>query len=115
MPRVDITVNGRPYPVACGSGEEQRVRDLAAYVDRKMNQVGGSGGGSEAHRLVLASILMADELHDMKSKIDSMSGNPDAAPAIGMTDEDEDLLCGAVEHLIERLNSLANRIETVEA
>lgn len=114
MPRVDITVNGRPYPVACGTGEEQRVRDLAAYVDRKMSQVGGSGGGSEAHRLVLASILLADELHEIKAKLAQHSGEAGDID-ISSAADDEDVLVGAVEHLIERLNSLTGRIETSEA
>ena len=37
MPQVSITIANRTYELACGEGEEDRVHELAAYVDEKMD------------------------------------------------------------------------------
>ena len=36
MPQVSINIANRTYELACGEGEEQRVQELASYVDDKV-------------------------------------------------------------------------------
>ena len=36
MPQVSISIANRTYELACGDGEEERVQELAAYVDEKV-------------------------------------------------------------------------------
>ena len=36
MPQVSIQIANRIYELACGDGEEARVRELGAYVDDKI-------------------------------------------------------------------------------
>ena len=36
MPEVSVQIANRDYELACGDGEEERVQELAAYVDEKI-------------------------------------------------------------------------------
>ena len=36
MPEVSVQIANRSYELACGDGEEERVQELAAYVDEKV-------------------------------------------------------------------------------
>jgi cell division protein ZapA len=96
--RVEIAINGRTYTVACDEGQEDRVRELGAYVDEKLKSLGG-GGASEAQLLVLTSLVLADEL------IEQRQGN-------GALDSDEErVLLGAIEHLTRRVEAIAARLD----
>ena len=37
MPQVSINIANRTYELACGEGEQDRVHELAAYVDEKIS------------------------------------------------------------------------------
>jgi len=39
MPLVNAMVNGRAYTIACDEGEEEHLRELAAYVDGKVREL----------------------------------------------------------------------------
>ena len=39
MPQVSVQIANRTYELACGAGEEQRVQELAAYVDEKLGDL----------------------------------------------------------------------------
>lgn len=70
MPEVTVRINGRPYELACGEGEEGRLRDMAEYVDAKIASIrDASGGRSDGQLLILASILIADELFDERKRL----------------------------------------------
>ncbi len=42
--RVDISLGGRHYPIACDDGQEDRVRRIAAYIDKKITTMGSLAG-----------------------------------------------------------------------
>lgn len=59
---VKVTIFGREYPVATGSGANP-VGEVAAYVDGKMHEISGEAEGLPSGRVaVLASLNIADEL-----------------------------------------------------
>ena len=63
MPMIEVSVNGRRHSVQCGDGEEARVRQLAAYVDRRVSDLArGQTQLGDARLLLMASLLVADEL-----------------------------------------------------
>ena len=65
MATVAITINGRKYTVNCDDGNEDHVCRLANYVDGKVSELAESlGRVAEAQSLVMASLLVADELSD---------------------------------------------------
>ena len=54
MPEVAISINGRKFNITCDTGQEQRVTDLAYYIDTKVKEMAQIGAGTnESHLLVL--------------------------------------------------------------
>lgn len=93
MSDITLTVNGRNYEVRCDDGQEPHVRALAGDVDRRVGLLTRSLGPArdqvdEARLLLLAALLIADELH--------------RAPT-----------GDALDRLAAEVNALAARIETV--
>jgi cell division protein ZapA len=106
LPTVDISINGRLYGVACDEGQEPRIRDLAASVDARVRQLVGGRPSTvgESHVLVLASLMLADELDEAKTTLAAQAEPPGA-------EDDEEVLVAAVEHLAERISSIADRLD----
>ena len=71
MSQVEITINGRQYRVSCEDGQEEHLTELAKYFDGKMHglieEVGQIGDTS---LMVMAGLLIADELSDAKQELD---------------------------------------------
>ena len=72
MAQVDVSVNGQSYRIACEDGQEDRLVDLATMVDEKVldlvNQIGQVGS---TRLLVMAALIIADELVDLKNEAGS--------------------------------------------
>jgi cell division protein ZapA len=101
MASVDIEIAGRRYNVACRDGEEAHLRSVAAIVDQKAQDAAQALGSlAEARQLLFASLLLADELKELRA-----GGGAAASPA-------EDAELGeSLERLAERMESLAQRLE----
>ena len=102
MATVDVEIASRTYPVACRDGEEAHLRSLAALVDRKARDAAGAlGNMGETRQLLFASLLLADDLKDAHGgTLPVMEPEPD--PAVG----------DALERLAERMEMLAERLES---
>lgn len=111
MAEVNLTINGRNYGISCDDGQEQRVMDLGAYVDEKIRSMAKAGAANtELHLLVLTSILMADEIFDLREQI--ASGEPGAPAAQnGGIDPDDPVLTQTIDELAERINAIADRLQ----
>jgi len=89
MAQVTVTVNGRPYQVGCEDGEEDHVRELAQFVDSHVqNLVREVGQVGEARLLLMAAMLVADELatayqdrDGLKTELDAAAGRIDQLAA----------------------------------
>lgn len=105
MPQVSITINGRAYPVACDEGEEERIRELARVIDGKVagfaRQVGQAG---EARLLVLAALVLADELAEASSGAHR--------PGHEHIPSDNAALANNVSRLAQRIEAVAARLES---
>jgi cell division protein ZapA len=105
MPQVSITINGRAYPVACNEGEEERIRELARGIDERVagfaRQVGQAG---EARLLVLAALVMADELAEANETVRRMGTDQPAAA--------HSAVAGNVSRLAQRIEAVAARLES---
>jgi len=65
MPLVNVMVNARAYTVACDEGEEGHLRELAKLLDARVRQLVESVGQvGDARLLLMAGLLIADELHE---------------------------------------------------
>ena len=108
MPMLEVSFNGRPYNVQCGEGEEVRLKRLAQYVDARVRELsGGQGQIGDAKLLVLASLLIADELDDALAEIKRLHGrDPVDNEAVELEQS------RAIERIAERLEQLAVTLET---
>ena len=117
MPKVDVSINGRSYAVACDEGQQDRVRELAGMVDSRVKQLVGPGpvgGIGETQILVLAGLMLADELSETRAaqvaQGQGSQGKPAAAAQPTLSAEDEELLVAAVDHLTDRIGVIADRL-----
>ena len=70
MARVDVTLNGKVYPIACDDGQESRVQECARMIDERMAEVRGAvRSATDNHLLVMVCLLFADELLDMRHQV----------------------------------------------
>ena len=107
MPEVHLTVNGRSYPVSCEEGQQARLKELAQYLDRKTAEFAGKLGQiGEARLLVLAALVITDELADAHAQL-----RRQAAGGTG-NGVDTDALSHGLDELAERIEAIAERLET---
>lgn len=100
MAQVDVTINGRDYRIACEDGQEQHLIGLAAYLNARVAElVREVGQIGDTRLLVMAGLLVADELSDTKDALDAERGLRQAEMA------------GRLDKLAGRIESLAAGIE----
>ena len=105
MAEVSVEVAGRSYPLTCRDGEEAHLRLIAGLVDAKAKDAARAVGGvNETRQMLLAALLLADELNDRRLA----DAPPAAAPAPDPTPDLVpliDILAGRMELLAERLEN----------
>ena len=104
MAQVDVSVNGQSYRIACEDGQEDRLVDLAAMVDEKViglvNQIGQVGSN---RLLVMAALIIADELVDLKNEAGSLQEQKDN------TNQQDTVL--ALQEITKRIENIADQVE----
>ena len=119
MAEVTLTINGKNYGISCDDGQEQRVIDLAHYVDSKVQDMFKAGAATtENHALVLAALIIADESFDLmenttsaKSRGAQVESSADPASTQGMGQEQEAQIANAIEQLAGRIDAVADRMK----
>jgi cell division protein ZapA len=75
MAQVTIEVNGHDYVVGCEDGQERRLADLAASVDAQVRQVARDVGSlGETRLMLMGALVMADDITELRSEIESLKG-----------------------------------------
>jgi cell division protein ZapA len=111
MGQISLTVNGRPFAVTCDDGQEARIRRLGQYVDAKVAEfVGSLGQIGEARLLLLAALVIADELADANEALRlEQSGaravEAEATAAAGAA-------ASGIRNLAQRVETIAARLES---
>ena len=104
MAQVDVSVNGQSYRIACEDGQEDRLVDLAAMVDEKVldlvNQIGQVGSN---RLLVMAALVIADELVDLKNEAGSLQELEDNS-----NQQDTVLV---LQEITKRIENIADQVE----
>ena len=100
MSQVEITINGRQYRVACEDGQETHLTNLANYFDGKMasliEEVGQIGDTS---LMVMAGLLIADELSDLNQELADMRSAAERESA------------GQISSIAEKIEILADTLD----
>ncbi|MFV3075703.1 cell division protein ZapA [Niveispirillum fermenti] len=110
MRRVDFTLNGRSHSLNCEEGQEQRLLELAAYVDARMQELTGGAAGHEVQNLIATCIVLADELMETRAQVKALRGGHVPAPAAPAA-ADETKMATAVDTLAKRIEDIAARLE----
>eukprot|EP01037_Dinobryon_pediforme_P010912 gene10912-10994_t len=75
LAQVTVKINGYSYTVGCEDGQEAHLIAMAAQVESRIDSIKALGSSSGEQRLlVLAALLMADELHDTRVETDTLRG-----------------------------------------
>jgi cell division protein ZapA len=107
MAQVTVTINGRNYPIACNAGEEERIGELARYVDGKVRGFASEFGAvGEARLLLLTALVLADELAEARE-----AQNGQHAAGNGAISALENV-AGGIDDLAGRIEAIAARLET---
>jgi cell division protein ZapA len=102
MAEVQLEIGGRTYPVSCRDGEEPHLLKIAELVNAKAIEARGAvGTGGEVRHLLLASLLLADELQE--------AGN--SQPVVTSTSTPTLQESAEFEALATRLEALASTLE----
>ena len=100
MAQVEVSVNNRAYRIACDDGQDEHLTQLAEYIDARVQElVATVGQVGDARLLVMASLLIADELSETLDALERKESKPDNSPT--------------VDHVAQSMESLADRIERI--
>lgn len=117
MGQVKVSINDRSYTVACGDGEENHVRELAAYINKHVTGLAREVGQvGDARLLLMAGLLVADELSEALQKVKMLeqeleSLSSQRVSAADRTRQAEDALADVLDEASRRLEDLTRRIE----
>jgi cell division protein ZapA len=82
LAEVAIRFNQRTYRFACGENEVQRLELVANYLTDKLEGLVREHGAVGDERLILmAALMLADELFDARADVDDLLEGGDPKPA----------------------------------
>ncbi|MCX7356178.1 MAG: cell division protein ZapA [Alphaproteobacteria bacterium] len=110
MAQVSVTINGRAYQIACDDGQEEHLRQLAGYIDRRMAElIAAMGQIGDMRLLVMVSLLIADELSEVTRQLDdTRKTSEDARSTATKVDAQA---ASALESIAARIEDIAARLE----
>ena len=106
MPEVSVQIANRDYELACGDGEEERVQELAAYVDEKIAELRRQLPGTpEVKLLVFAALILADESREARG----IAKAAESARA-SATDSAETLATALEDLITSRVDKMSRKV-----
>ena len=103
---VTIHLNGTPYQIGCGPGEEARIEALGAEIDGILQSLVGSVGQiGEARLLAMAALILADRSQDGEASASTNGAGTNAT-------DSEDAAAAALETAAERILALASNLSS---
>ena len=99
-----MKINGRDYLVACEDGEEKHLAFLSQYINKQVESLVESVGQvGEARLLLMAALMVADELSEANEKLDALKkGNK---KIVSGNSDQLDQICQRIEDIALRLES----------
>lgn len=112
MAQVTLSINGRTYPIACDDGQEEHLLKLSNYLDQRVSELASSMGQiGDARLLLMAGLLVSDELSDALADNETLRLERDALAKRAPPRESEDGEAEAIEALAARLETIADKLE----
>lgn len=105
MADVQLIIGGIKYSLACGDGQEERLRTLAAQLDEKVSAIKQRRLMPEGLALVMGSLVLASELTEKyESVLIDQRENMITPEVLAQTVQ-------LVEKVSERISGVAESIE----
>lgn len=103
---VTIRLNGTPYQIGCGAGEEAHIESLAADIEEVLQSLVASVGQiGESRLLAMTALILADRAHEDRAH------EGGAAASTGAGDGDV-AAAAALERSAERILALASKLSS---
>ena len=112
---VTIRLNGHPYQIGCGAGEEEHVANLEAEVESIMQSLVGSVGQiGEARLLAMVALILADRAGTAAAANGSSNAATPTAPSAGASADDgnaaEDRAAALLEDAAIKIAKLTSKL-----
>lgn len=119
MAQVEIEINGRSYSIACDDGQEGHLSELGGLVNDKVSSLIASAGQiGDTRLLLMASLLLADDLADSLKKLTdtdaaaaTQTANPETNSDKNLAGYDEQTMCLTLNNAAKRMESIAEMLE----
>lgn len=116
MAQVTVTIDGKPYRMACDEGQEEHLLSLAQRFDRYVGHLKQSFGEIGDQRVtVMAGIMVTDELAELQKRVAGLESEIGTLrktrdEALGRADKHDAAISSALSGLAQRLEDLAGRV-----
>ena len=108
MPEITLNINERNYQVTCDAGQEEHLRKLAGHLDEQIQGlVGAVGQVGEGRLLVMASLMVADELFEAYKENHALKAANGGAAQGGAG---EAAAAAALQSCAQRIETIAARL-----
>ncbi len=112
MGQVVINVNSRSFTMECADGEEEHLQELAKLLDTQVKEIkAGVGEVGDIRLLVMAGLIIADQLSESLDRVEALSGEISSAHKIGTDAIEQSKI--AETAIAERIEAAAIRLEQV--
>ena len=78
MANINIKFNNKDYLLSCDDGQEESLKKLTSFLDKKYNELKDQLGGIGENKLLLiTAIKIVDDYFNLKQKVDSQKNKLD--------------------------------------
>lgn len=108
---VTIRLNGHPYQIGCGAGEEDYVANLGIEVEAVMQSLISSVGQiGEARLLAMVALILADRVASSTAERPNSKVGLTSTHAASATNASDDLAAELLEVAAVRVAELASKL-----
>jgi cell division protein ZapA len=116
MAQVSLHINGYAYILGCADGEEEHLFALAGDLDRRIQEIkDASGPSGEARLLLMAALMVADELHDLREAVQQQAYVQQQDAGAAQTPKAEPKAGRRLRGLTKRAEAIAASAEALPA
>ena len=108
---ITLTIGGRKHVIAAAPDQEAHLRMLAGMIDERVRKLGMAANQTEARMLLIAGLVLADELHAVQIAKPAPAAVPAAPPAPPLPPAPAPEIAQIDPAVLERVAALADRVE----
>lgn len=117
MTALRLLIGGREYDLACDDGQEAHLKNLARMLDQRLRTLSEAlGKPSESQLMILAALMLADELQDARKELDALRHdvqNSSHSFERNKQIELENAIALTIHNIADRIETIAGELERV--